>query len=510
VERVVVLRPEEPEGRIMKRPIQLKSAPNKPAQTKPAVRKLCCAVYTRKSSEEGLEQEFNSLHAQREACENYIASQRGEGWVLVPDQYDDGGISGATLDRPALKRLLADIVAHRVDIVVVYKIDRLSRSLMDFSKLAETFDGNEVSFVSVTQQFNTSTSMGRLTLNMLLSFAQFEREVIGERIRDKFAASRQKGMWMGGYVPLGYDLKDRKLIVNEAEAETVRRIFEKFIKTGSVTELVRGLRQEGVRGKRGRLIDKGYVYQLFRNRVYIGEAVHKGASYPGEHDAIGPWAPKLRSPPFFSVRARPLRLVNPRKIKHFGLHFGSAQFAAVRAHPASPGTLERPGTSDRVHWRSVSVRDRTNADSKLSPKAPEESTREVTVMHELSDTKIRNAKPADKEYTLADGQGLSVRVQTNSSKIWLYRYRFGGKRKNMSFGVFSTVTLKMAREKRHDAEKLLDQRQDPAVVREAKRLEEQKTKHTFRAVGQEWLTTKFEKENKANQLPETCRELGDR
>ena len=231
---------------------------------KPIVRKLRCAVYTRKSSEEGLEQEFNSLDAQREACEAYIASQKPEGWVLVPDRYDDGGISGATLERPALKRLLADIEAQRVDVVVVYKIDRLSRALMDFAKLVEVFDRNNVTFVSVTQSFNTTTSMGRLTLNILLSFAQFEREVIGERIRDKFAASRKKGMWMGGFVPLGYDVKDRKLVVNEAEAATVRRIFERFAKIGSATELVRALRDEGVRGKRGRLIDKGYVYKLLR------------------------------------------------------------------------------------------------------------------------------------------------------------------------------------------------------------------------------------------------------
>ena len=191
---------------------------------KPVVRKLRCAVYTRKSSEEGLEQEFNSLHAQRESCEAYIASQKPEGWVLVPDRYDDGGISGATLERPALKRLLTDIEAHHVDVVVVYKIDRLSRALMDFAKLVEVFDRNSVTFVSVTQSFNTTTSMGRLTLNILLSFAQFEREVIGERIRDKIALSRKKGMWMGGFVPLGYDVKDRKLVVNEADAKKVRMI----------------------------------------------------------------------------------------------------------------------------------------------------------------------------------------------------------------------------------------------------------------------------------------------
>ena len=197
---------------------------------KPIVRKLRCAVYTRKSSEEGLDMEFNSLDAQREACEAYVASQKAEGWVLVPDRYDDGGFSGGTLERPALKRLLADIEAGRVDVVVVYKIDRLSRSLMDFAKLVEVFDRNSVTFVSVTQSFNTTTSMGRLTLNILLSFAQFEREVIGERIRDKFAASRKKGMWMGGNVPLGYDVKDRKLVVNEAEAAIVRMIFERFLR----------------------------------------------------------------------------------------------------------------------------------------------------------------------------------------------------------------------------------------------------------------------------------------
>ncbi|CEG09701.1 DNA-invertase hin [Afipia felis] len=250
------------------------------------VRKLRCAVYTRKSSEEGLEQEFNSLHAQREACEAYIASQKPEGWVLVPDRYDDGGISGATLERPGLRRLLADIEAHRVDVVVVYKIDRLSRALMDFAKLVEVFDRNSVTFVSVTQSFNTTTSMGRLTLNILLSFAQFEREVIGERIRDKFAASRKKGMWMGGFVPLGYDVKDRKLVINRAEAATVREIFERFIKIGSATTLVLTLRSEGISGKRGKLIDKGYIYKALNNRVYIGQAVHKGTAYPGEHEAI--------------------------------------------------------------------------------------------------------------------------------------------------------------------------------------------------------------------------------
>jgi len=324
---------------------------------KPVVRKLRCAVYTRKSSEEGLEQEFNSLDAQREACEAYIASQKPEGWVLVPDRYDDGGISGATLERPALKRLLADIEARRVDVIVVYKIDRLSRALMDFAKLVEVFDRNNVTFVSVTQSFNTTTSMGRLTLNILLSFAQFEREVIGERIRDKFAASRKKGMWMGGFVPLGYDVKDRKLVVNEAEAANVRMIFERFIKIGSATELVRKLRAESVRGKQGKVVDKGYVYKLLNNRVYIGEAVHKGVAYPGEHQAIIDrtlWDRVhivLRESP--RKRAANTRAQTPALLK--GLIFGPTGRAMTPAHTRKGGKLYRYYVSTDVLKRDANA-----------------------------------------------------------------------------------------------------------------------------------------------------------
>ena len=251
-----------------------------------APKRLRCAIYTRKSTEEGLEMEFNSLDAQREACEAYIASQKAEGWVAVRDRYDDGGFSGGTLDRPALKQLLADVEAGLIDVIVVYKIDRLSRALMDFAKLVEVLDRNNVTFVSVTQSFNTTTSMGRLTLNILLSFAQFEREVIGERIRDKFAASRKRGMWMGGFVPMGYDVRDRKLVINETEAKTVRMIFERYVALRSATKLAHALQAEGVANKRGRQIDKGFIYKLIKNRVYIGEAVHKGTAYPGEHQAI--------------------------------------------------------------------------------------------------------------------------------------------------------------------------------------------------------------------------------
>ena len=245
-----------------------------------------CAIYTRKSSEEGLEQEFNSLHAQREACEAYVRSQRHEGWTALPARYDDGGLSGGTLERPGLQRLLGDVRAGRLDLVVVYKVDRLTRSLAGFAKIVEIFDAAGVSFVSVTQQFNTTTSMGRLTLNMLLSFAQFEREVTGERIRDKVAASKRKGMWMGGTVPLGYDVRDRKLVVNEAEAATVRRIYADYLALGSVRLLEERLRAEGVVGKSGRPLGRGALFHLLRNRVYRGEVAHKGAVYPGEHAAI--------------------------------------------------------------------------------------------------------------------------------------------------------------------------------------------------------------------------------
>ena len=258
----------------------------KPFATPAPLHKLRCAVYTRKSSEEGLEMEFNSLDAQREACEAYVASQRGQGWTLVPDRYDDGGVSGGTLDRPALKRLLADVEADLIDIVVVYKVDRLSRSLLGFHKLIEMFERRKTTFVSITQSFNTTDAMGRMHLNIMLTFAQYEREATGERIRDKFAASRKRGMWMGGWAPLGYEVHDRKLIVNEVDAQLVRSIFKRFIAIGSMTKLARELIAEGVRNKYGKLIDKGILYKMLTNPVYIGVAMHKGDSYPGEHIAI--------------------------------------------------------------------------------------------------------------------------------------------------------------------------------------------------------------------------------
>ena len=255
-----------------------------------------CAIYTRVSTDNGLEQEFNSLHAQREAAQAYIKSQAHEGWKLIRDHYDDGGFSGGSLDRPGLQKLLADIRERRIDIVVVYKVDRLTRSLTDFAKLVELFDGHGVAFVSVTQSFNTTSSMGRLTLNVLLSFAQFEREVTGERIRDKIAASKKKGLWVGGVVPLGYEVRDRKLIVNEEEAATVRLIFSRYLDLGSLSALQRDLREQGIITRRrtlssgraigGRALTNGPLAYMLRNRMYVGEINHRDKSYPGEHAPI--------------------------------------------------------------------------------------------------------------------------------------------------------------------------------------------------------------------------------
>jgi site-specific DNA recombinase len=263
---------------------------------RPSTGKTRCAIYTRKSSEEGLEQAFNSPDAQREACAAFILSQKHEGWTVLPTLYDDGGFSGGTMDRPALNRLLGDIGAGDVDVVMVYKIDRLTRSLFDFAKIVEAFGAKGVSFVSITQQFNTTTSMGRLTLNVLLSFAQFEREITGERIRDKIAASKKKGMWMGGLPALGYDVQDRKLVVNEQEALTVCHIFRRYVQLRSVRALQAGLDGAGIRSKRRVFADgtqvgaqrfsRGALYLMLQNRIYRGEITHKGNAYPGEHPAI--------------------------------------------------------------------------------------------------------------------------------------------------------------------------------------------------------------------------------
>jgi site-specific DNA recombinase len=314
------------------------------------LRKLRCAVYTRKSTEEGLDKAFNSLQAQREACEAYIASQRSEGWALVRDAYDDGGFSGGTLERPALRQLLADIEEGLVDVVVVYKIDRLSRSLMDFSKLVEVFDRSGVTFVSVTQSFNTTTSMGRLTLNILLSFAQFEREVIAERVRDKIRASRQKGMWMGGNVPFGYRVENRKLLVHEPDAAIVRGVYERFVTIGSATTLARELREAGVTAPSGKPFDKGALYHLLNNRTYLGLAVHKGTAYPGEHAAIVDQALWDKVHAILSENARTrsarTRAQTPALLK--GLIFGPTGAAMSPTHTKKGNRLYRYYVSQDV------------------------------------------------------------------------------------------------------------------------------------------------------------------
>lgn len=257
-----------------------------------------CAVYTRKSTEDGLEKEFNSLDAQYEACAAYALSQKHEGWELVPERFDDGGFSGGNMERPGLKRLMADVAAGKVDIILVYKIDRLTRSLADFAKIVDVLDTAKASFVSITQSFNTTTSMGRLTLNMLLSFAQFEREVTGERIRDKIAASKRKGMWMGGPLPLGYDVENRRLVVNPKEAELVRQIYQRYLELGSVVELADDLNAKGYKTKvqerasgphrGGCAFRRGTLYHLLSNPIYRGKIIHKGEVYPGEHEAVVP------------------------------------------------------------------------------------------------------------------------------------------------------------------------------------------------------------------------------
>lgn len=318
------------------------------------VRKIRCAIYTRKSHEEGLDMDFNSLDAQRESCGAYIASQKAEGWLLAADRYDDGGFSGGSIDRPALKRLVAGVQAGKI--IVVYKIDRLSRSMLDFLTLIELFERHGVTFVSVTQSFNTRDAMGRMVLNILIAFAQFERELIGERIRDKVAASRKKGIWMGGWTPLGYEVRDRKLIVHQADAERVVSIFQRFVQLKSATLLARELVAAEERNRYGHLLDKGVLYKLLNNRVYIGEAVHKGTSYPGEHEAIidrGLWD-QVHAILKESPRKRPnnARAQSPALLR--GLLFGSDGAAMSPTHTRKAGRLYRYYTSQTAMKRGGS------------------------------------------------------------------------------------------------------------------------------------------------------------
>jgi DNA invertase Pin-like site-specific DNA recombinase len=283
------------------------------------------------------------LHAQRESCLNYVRSQAQEGWITLDDQYDDPGFSGGTLERPALQRLLRDIEAGRVDAVVCYRIDRLTRALTDFARLVDVFEHNDISLVSITEHFNTATSIGRLNLHMILSFAQYERELAGERIRDKFLASRKRGLWMGGHPPLGYDIRDRKLMINAGEAELVKHIFLRFMQVGSATKLVQELNAAGHRTKRGKPFDKGVLYKLLHNRTYVGEVEHKGTAYPGRHEALVDRSTWDRVHTILAEnahrRASLTRAVTPALLK--GLIFGHDGKAMAPSHTRKRGKLYR-------------------------------------------------------------------------------------------------------------------------------------------------------------------------
>jgi site-specific DNA recombinase len=346
---------------------------------KPAGRPIRCAIYTRKSTEEGLEQDYNSLHAQRDACAAYVLSQAGEGWTLLPEVYDDGGFSGGNMERPALKRLMADVASGRIDVVVVYKVDRLTRALTDFSRIVDVLDKAGASFVSVTQAFNTTTSMGRLTLNVLLSFAQFEREVTGERIRDKIAASKKLGMWMGGGVPLGYEASGRTLVINPTEAETVRGIFRRYLETGSVHQVHQELTMAGVVSKRrttkagvetgGRPMDRGALFHMLRNRTYVGEIPHKTRSYPGQHPAI------IDRETFDAVQAcldendRKQRLPGEARRPHKGAPLMGLLFDSA-GNPMSPVKATKPNKPSYHYYVSTALTtgrpDKAGAVSRIS------------------------------------------------------------------------------------------------------------------------------------------------
>ena len=326
--------------------------------TAAVVKPLRCAIYTRVSTDSGLDQEFNSLHAQREAALAYVKSQAHEGWKLIRDPFDDGGFSGGSLERPGLQKLLADIRERRIDIVVVYKVDRLTRSLADFAKLVDLFDAHGVAFVSVTQSFNTTSSMGRLTLNVLLSFAQFEREVTGERIRDKIAASKKKGLWVGGVVPLGYRVDDRKLIVDDEEAATVRLIFSRYLDLGSLPALQRDLRERGTVTRRRNLatgrsiggvaLTNGPLAYMLRNRMYLGEINHRDKSYPGEHQPI------IALELFDAVQAKLTENLRGKRLRHQSSNaLLLGKLFDDRGNPMSPSYAIKKGVRYRYYISCV-------------------------------------------------------------------------------------------------------------------------------------------------------------
>ena len=339
-------------------------------------RALRCAVYTRKSTDHNLDLAFNSLDAQREACEAYVKSQAHEGWRLVPGRFDDGAFSGASLERPALQSLLDQVRAGKIDIVVVYKVDRLTRSLADFAKLVELFDEHGVSFVSVTQSFNTTSSMGRLTLNVLLSFAQFEREVIGERVRDKIAASKRKGIWVGGPVPLGYRVENKGVLVVPEEAELVRRIFRDYLALGSIGALAQGLERDGLRPKR-RVLSNGRVLQaerfrvgplahLLKNRFYVGEVAYRGEVHPGAQEPI------LDRELFEAVQLRlSNQTVERKRARSRSPHLLTGLLFDDRGHPMSPTHANRKGVRYRYYVSQAVLQNRAERSELTRVSAPE-------------------------------------------------------------------------------------------------------------------------------------------
>jgi len=339
-----------------------------------------CAIYTRKSTEHNLDLAFNSLDAQREACEAYIKSQAHEGWRLIPDRFDDGGLSGASLERPALQKLLDEVRARKVDVIVVYKVDRLTRSLADFAKLVEIFDQHDVSFVSVTQSFNTTSSMGRLTLNVLLSFAQFEREVIGERVRDKIAASKRKGLWVGGPVPLGYRSVDKKIEVAADEAALVRKIFADYLHCGSIGELAALFEREGVRPEPRRLVNGrlstterlniGPLAYILKNRFYVGEIAYRGEIYKGEHEAI------IARDLFDAVQARLAEgTVARRKMRARSKSILAGSIFDDRGNPMSPSHTNKKGIRYRYYVsQAVLQKQKAEAGSLARVSAPDVET----------------------------------------------------------------------------------------------------------------------------------------
>ena len=378
-----------------------------------------CAVYTRKSTDEGLEQSFNSLHAQREACEAYIKSQAGEGWNLIRTVYDDGGFSGGSMIRPAMQQLMTDVDAGLIDVVVVYKVDRLTRSLADFAKIVERFEKHGVSFVSVTQSFNTTTSMGRLTLNVLLSFAQFEREVAGERIRDKIAASRRKGMFMGGSVPTGYDVVKRKLIENPDDAETVRGIFQRYLELGSTRLLQRELKANGVVSKSARAagigvaasLSIGAINYLLRNRVYIGESLHKDIYYPGEHQAIVP--KKLFDQVQDLIAAKRRLKFNRAKTKlAFPL---TGLIYDDRGNPMAPGHSQKRGKLRYRYYVSRALIDGNKSEAGALPRVPAQAIEDLVAQYLR-----RTGLVESDENATESNQRIVRRVTIGAQKIWIH------------------------------------------------------------------------------------------